>query len=207
VYPAFPSQARAPSNFSRNRRLFLGSGHPRKNAGNSRLTPSTRRILKSWLPSALWFAVIVLESTNLGSSENTSRILYPIFHFLVSMDPVRFAAWHHVLRKIGHFVGYFTLSVLLFRSWRSSFPRLSTSWCVQWATLAFSNTALVAWLDEWHQTSMPSRTGVLSDVVLDSCAGFTAQIVILLILRARASRTEQTVPSNTAPNSRREHFG
>jgi len=143
--------------------------------------------------------VIVLESTNLGSSENTSRILYPIFHFLVSMDTVRFAAWHHVLRKIGHFVGYFALSIFLFRSWRGSFPRLSTPWCLQWATLAFSNTALVASLDEWHQAFLPSRTGVLSDVVLDSCAGFTAQIAILLILRARASRTAEVVPANTAP--------
>lgn len=149
--------------------------------------------------------MIVLESTNLGSSENTSRILYPIFHFLVSMDTVRFAAWHHVLRKIGHFVGYFALSVLLFRSWRGSFPRLSTPWCLQWATLAFSNTALVASLDEWHQAFLPSRTGVLSDVVLDSCAGFTAQIAILLILRARASRsrgrTRQHGPSIPAENT------
>jgi VanZ family protein len=171
------------------------------------LTTSTRRILKVWLPSAFWLAVIVLESTNLGSSENTSRILYPIFHFLVSMDPIRFATWHHVLRKIGHFVGYFMLSVLLFRSWRGSFPRLSTLWCLQWATLAFSNTALVASLDEWHQNFMPSRTGVLGDVVLDSCAGFTAQIAILLILRARASRREEAMPASTAPNCPREHFG
>jgi len=57
----------------------------------------------------------------------------------------------------------------------------------------------VASLDEWHQAFLPSRTGVLSDVVLDSCAGFTAQIAILLILRARASRTAEAVPANTAP--------
>lgn len=68
------------------------------------------------LPSAVLLAVIVLESTNLGSAEHTSRILYPIFHFLFGMDLVRFAAWHAFLRKTGHFVGYFTLSVLLFRS-------------------------------------------------------------------------------------------
>lgn len=194
--------------FSRNRRLFFRSAAILGGMRITRaLTPSARRILKAWLPSAFWLAVIVIESTNLGSYENTNRILYPIFHFLVSMDPVRFAAWHHVLRKIGHLVGYFTLSVLLFRSWRGSFPRLSTPWCLQWATLAFSNTVLVASLDEWHQTFLPSRTGVLSDVVLDSSAGFAAQIAILWILRARASRTEEAVPASTAPNSPREHFG
>jgi VanZ family protein len=39
-------------------------------------------------------------------------------------------------------------------------------------------------MDEWHQTFLLSRTGVFSDVVLDSCAGFIAQIAILVILRA-----------------------
>jgi VanZ family protein len=41
-------------------------------------------------------------------------------------------------------------------------------------------SALVASLDEWHQTLLPSRTGVLSDVVLDSFAALTAQVVIFL---------------------------
>jgi VanZ family protein len=150
-------------------------------------------------------AVIALESTNLGSSENTSRILYPIFHFLFALDPARFEGWHHLLRKGGHFVGYFTLSVLLFRSWRASFPRLSTRWCLQWSTLAFFNTALVASMDEWHQTFLPSRTGVFSDVVLDSCAGFIAQIAILVILRARATRPK-AVAANAVPDPPREHF-
>ena len=27
-----------------------------------------------------------------------------------------------IIRKTGHFVGYFTLSWLLFRSWRDTFP-------------------------------------------------------------------------------------
>src|SRR5947207_10826865 len=47
------------------------------------VTSSTSRILKVWLPSAMWLAVIVLESTNLGSAEHTSRILYPIFRFSI----------------------------------------------------------------------------------------------------------------------------
>ena len=169
------------------------------------MIPSTKRNLKAWLPSAIWLAVIALESTNLGSSENTSRILYPIFHFVFAMDPVRFKAWHHVLRKAGHLVGYFTFSVLLFRSWRASFPRLSTRWCMQWATLAFFNTALVASLDEWHQTLLPSRTGVFSDVVLDSSAGFIAQLAIFVILRVQTSKTQEAVPGNPAPNPP-EHF-
>ena len=133
----------------------------------------------------MWLAVIVLESTSLGSAEHTGRILYPIFHFLFGMDVVRFAAWHSFLRKTGHFVGYFTLSVLLFRSWRATFPRLSTRWCLQWGTVAFLSTALVSMLDEWHQSFLNSRTGTLSDVVLDSGAALIAQIAVFAILQTQ----------------------
>jgi hypothetical protein len=148
------------------------------------LTRSIKRILRVWFPSAIWLAVIVLESTNIGSAEHTSRILYPIFHFLFGMDLIRFAAWHAFLRKIGHFVGYFTLSVLLFRSWRATFPRLSTQWCLQWAMVAFLNASLVAVLDEWHQNFLPSRTSTFGDVILDSTAAFVAQIALFAVLRS-----------------------
>ena len=162
---------------------------------NSQLTSSTKRILKVWLPSVFWLAVIATESTNLGSSEHTQRILYPLFHYLFGTDRQRFEIWHVVLRKTGHFVGYATLSVLLFRSWRGTFPRLSTRWCLQWATLAFACTALVAALDEFHQSFLPSRTGTFRDVVLDSTAALTAQIAIFVILRRREpAHDEVTAP-------------
>lgn len=132
-----------------------------------------------------------MESSNLGSSEHTSRILYPIFHYLFGMGPQRFEVLHVILRKTGHFVGYATLSILLFRSWRGTFPRLSTRWCLQWAMLAFVCTALVASLDEFHQTFLPSRTGMFRDVVLDSTAALVAQILIFLILRKRNAAIEE----------------
>ena len=144
-----------------------------------------------WLPSAIWLAVITLESTNLGSADHTGRILYPIFHFVFEMDPAKFAVWHALLRKTGHIVGYFTLSVLLFRSWRATFPRLSTRWCVQWATVALLSTFLVAMLDEWHQSLLPSRTGTFRDVILDSTAGLVAQIALFAILRMQRFRMEK----------------
>jgi VanZ family protein len=144
-----------------------------------------------WLPSAIWLAVIALESTNLGSADHTGRILYPIFHFVFEMDPAKFAVWHALLRKTGHIVGYFTLSVLLFRSWRATFPRLSTRWCVQWATVALLSTFLVAMLDEWHQSLLPSRTGTFRDVILDSTAGLVAQIALFAILRMQRFRMEK----------------
>jgi VanZ family protein len=116
------------------------------------------------------------------------RILYPIFHFLFRIDLARFAAWHALLRKIGHIVGYFILSVLMFRSWRATFPRLSTRWCLQWATVALLSTSLVAMLDEWHQSFLPSRTGTFRDVMLDSAAALVAQVALFAILRKVSER-------------------
>jgi VanZ family protein len=37
---------------------------------------------------------------------------------------------------------------------------------------------LVASLDEWHQSYLPSRTGTPWDVLLDSCAAIAAQILV-----------------------------
>ena len=107
------------------------------------------------------------------------------------MSPAQFAVWHALLRKTGHFVGYFTLSVLLFRSWRASFPRLSTRWCLQWAALAFLGTSLVAMLDEGHQSFLPSRTGTFRDVILDSTAGLVAQIALFAILQWKSLRAKR----------------
>lgn len=154
------------------------------------LNRSAGQILKAWYLSAIWLAVIALESSNLGSSEYTGRFLYPIFHFLFGMDPLDFAEWHHILRKTGHFVGYFTLSFFLFRSWRATFPGFGVRWALPWALLAFVGTALVASLDEWHQSFLPSRTSALSDVLLDSGAGLVAQIVLFFALRASRARVE-----------------
>ena len=149
------------------------------------MNSSAKRVVKVWLPSVLWLAVVAVESTNLGSAEHTARILYPIFYFLFKTNIASFIVWHAFLRKAGHFVGYFILSVLLFRSWRATFPRLSTQWCLQWATVALLSASLVAMLDEWHQSFLSSRTGIPRDVILDSTAAFLAQIALYVILRIK----------------------
>jgi len=151
--------------------------------GSSRLTSDHKQILKTWIAALLWMLLIAIESTDMFSAEHTSRFLYPLLHYLMGMDLARFAVVHHYIRKLGHFVGYFTLSFFLFRAWRATLhlpwaPR----WALRWAAIAFTMSAVVASLDEWHQSFIPSRTGVFSDVVLDSCAALTAQVLIFLFL-------------------------
>jgi VanZ family protein len=46
-------------------------------------------------------------------------------------------------------------------------------------------TVVVASLDEFHQSFIPSRTGRWQDVVLDSAAALGLQILLYVILRTR----------------------
>jgi VanZ family protein len=156
------------------------------------LTSEQKQLLKVWIAAGLWLIVIAIESTQYLSSAYTSRILYPVLHFLLGLDPARFLIWHHYIRKTGHFVGYFILSVLLFRAWRATLSSHSL-WALRWAGIAFFMSAFVASMDEWHQSYIPSRTGAVSDVILDSTAALFAQIVIYVWLRARRSRESQEV--------------
>jgi VanZ family protein len=151
------------------------------------LKSNQKEILKTWLASALWLGLIVMESSDTFSAEHTSRFLYPLFHFLFKLDLLHFDVFHHYLRKTGHVVGYFMLSLFLFGSWRATLRSPSgPRWAPGWAGIAFFMSAFVASMDEWHQSYLPSRTGTWHDVVLDSSAALAAQIVIFLFIRWRS---------------------
>lgn len=130
----------------------------------------------------MWLGLIAVESTNWLSADNTSRILYPIFHFFTGVDRVRFITWDYYIRKVGHFCGYFGLSFLFFWAWRATVRR-QQKWALIWAAIAFFMTAFVASLDEWHQLYLVSRTGSIRDVMLDSCGALMAQLLIFVYLR------------------------
>jgi VanZ family protein len=150
------------------------------------LTPRQKQILKAWIPSLVWLTFIAIESTAWLSSNNTSRFLYPIFHFLTGVTRQRFAVWNFYIRKSGHFAGYFTLSLLLFGSWRAALSESGNGkWSLRWAWIAWLMTTFVATMDEWHQTFIPSRTGNVHDLMLDSGAALIAQLLVFAFLRIR----------------------
>jgi len=149
------------------------------------LSSDRHQVLKAWIAAILWLIVIAIESSAWLSAHNTSRILYPLLHFLFGLDYDHFEIWHFYIRKSGHVFGYGLLSILLFRAWRATLPALGdTKWTLRWANIAVLGTALVASLDEWHQSYIPSRTGSVRDVVLDTCAAIGAQILVLLWMKS-----------------------
>jgi VanZ family protein len=155
----------------------------------SGLSSDRHHILKVWIAAILWLIVIAIESSDLASAHNTGRLLYPLFHFLFGLSYAAFEPIHFYLRKGGHVFGYGLLSILLFRAWRETLPAVSAGkWALRWANLAVLGTAVVASLDEWHQSYIPSRTGRWQDVVLDTCAGIGAQVLLFLWAMLRISR-------------------
>jgi VanZ family protein len=157
------------------------------------LSSDRHAVLKAWIAAILWLILIAIESSALLSAHNTSRILYPLLHYLFGLDWDRFEVWHFYIRKSGHVIGYGTLSVLLFRAWRATLPALDdVKWTFRWGNIAILGTALVASLDEWHQSFLPSRTGSVRDVVLDTCAGIAAQVLVFFWWKSFGKDTVST---------------
>jgi VanZ family protein len=99
-----------------------------------------------------------------------------------AISDARWAIIHHYIRKSGHFVGYGALGLAWLRAWWLSLPRFRFLFV---AELALAGTALVASLDEWHQTFLPNRTGSPWDVLLDCCGALFMQSVAFMVLRRR----------------------
>ena len=142
-------------------------------------------LLRAWWPATVWIGLIAIESTDYLSSENTSSVLYSILTRLFGqINLYDFLVWHFYGRKAGHVIGYGMLCLLLWRGWRFTLAR-SSSWALRSAAFAWAGTALVASLDEWHQTFIPSRTGTIRDVILDSLAGLVFVLIAHWLLRSR----------------------
>jgi VanZ family protein len=133
--------------------------------------------LARWWPALVWAVVISLFSTHLFTSENTGRVIIPILHwFFRSASPQTLRLMHHVIRKCAHFTEYFILSLLILRGIRAG--RHGTK--LAWAVLAIVIVAGYASLDEFHQSFVPGRTPAVTDVLIDTTGGATAQAIAAL---------------------------
>jgi VanZ family protein len=130
--------------------------------------------------------VIALESTTWFGADQTSGPLRWVWeHIFGVVDDDQWALFHHIIRKTGHFFGYGTMGLLWLRAWWMSLPRAGF---LMDASLALLGTAMVASLDEFHQSFLPNRTGVPSDVLLDCCGALVLQLIVYVIVRIRSPK-------------------
>ncbi len=147
-----------------------------------------------WLPAIVAAACIAMESTGTFSAEHTSGWLRPVVQRIFgAMDDTTWDVLHHYLRKTGHFLGYGMVCLTFLRAWLLSLGTRdgmsAGSWRWRSCVAAIASTFIVASADEIHQTMIPSRTGMFSDVVLDTCGG-TAMCLLLWVVvwRRQAGR-------------------
>ena len=149
---------------------------------------SARFWIRAWWPVALGIAVIILESTSyLGADHTDGPLRWLWDHIFGDRFDERWEMMHHYIRKTGHFLGYGTMALLWLRAWRMTLPRAGF---LLDAILALAGTATIASLDEFHQSFLPNRTGLPSDVLLDCCGAFALLLIYLLLLSLRPKRIE-----------------
>ena len=149
----------------------------------------TRFWVSAWLPVLLAMCVIAAESTPYFGADHTSAPFRWIYeHLFGRVSDWDWGGIHHYIRKTGHFIGYGCIGVAWLRAWRMTFPKFNF---FQSAALAMLGTAMIASADEFHQTFLPNRTGLASDVVLDCCGALVLQLIAYFVMRAMRPSTVQ----------------
>lgn len=145
----------------------------------------------SFLPAAAWYAVIFAFSAQTG--EESGRLSGTVVKGSIGLlgelgelfetDWDAFLLLTFLVRKAAHMSIYFILTALLFYGlWRvgvQSRPRLAA---------AVGLCALLAGLDEFHQTFVPGRDGKLSDVLIDLSGGLCFLLFWLVLSAIRRRR-------------------
>ena len=93
----------------------------------------------------------------------------PLMHWLFPhMADVRIEHFHVWFRKCGHLTEFGVFGLLLWRAIRHASADCHPPWQWSQAGLAMLLVTIYAASDEFHQTFVPGRTGLISDVVIDA---------------------------------------
>jgi VanZ family protein len=160
--------------------------------------------LKRWWPAIVWAIAISGFSTGAFTSENTSRFIIPLLRFLLPhASPDTLAFLHHIIRKCAHFTEYFIFSLLVLRGFRAA----EKGTRLRWALLTILIVAGYASLDEFHQSFVPGRTPAVTDVLIDTTGGATAQFAAwswMFVGKSREKRRHDEIAAveTTSPGTR-----
>jgi VanZ family protein len=146
-----------------------------------------REQLRAWLPMLALTLLLVFESTSYFGANRTSAPLRRVVEAFFGFDAcVHWNLIHHLIRKVGHFIGYGAFSLVCFRSFWMTLCGATTRMGKQLQAygLALLVTLLAAGMDELHQSVVPNRSGSFSDVLLDVCGGVALCFALFLAMQA-----------------------
>jgi VanZ family protein len=144
--------------------------------------------LKFWLPVLLWMTLIFSASADAHSYEHSSFLVEPLLHWLFpQMSQTHVEQIHHLFRKCAHLTEYAILALLLWRA-----LHLSKNNLPKWSWPKMGGTLLLVFLyaasDEFHQSFVPTRTALISDVFIDTTGGAIGLLVLWFFEHRRKHR-------------------
>jgi VanZ family protein len=141
--------------------------------------------LRYWLPVICWMMVIFAASADTHSYQHSSTLFEPLVRWLFPQMPeAQVEELHHAFRKCGHLSEYAVLALLLWRAiHRPTHSEPRRPWRWDEAGLALALVFLYAATDEFHQIFVPTRSPLITDVMIDTSGGAIALTLWWLLRR------------------------
>jgi VanZ family protein len=140
--------------------------------------------LRYWLPTFVWMVLIFSASADAQSSQHSSTLFVPLLRWLFpGMSGAEIDGWHHLLRKCAHLTEYAILAFLVRRTLRHLVESLRAPWSARLVAAVITVVFLYAASDECHQTFVPGRTALVSDVLIDTSGGAAGLVLTWVVSR------------------------
>src|SRR6266567_2205218 len=151
--------------------------------------------LKYWLPLLIWLSVIFVGSTDLMSTEHTSRFIVPILLWLKpGIAPETIRSILFAVRKCAHLSEYAVLALLFWRALRGGSAIHAKMSMLFGAVLL--GCAVFAASDEFHQSFVKSRTPSARDVLLDVSGALMGLLISASFAFRRSKKIRSMTPSH-----------
>lgn len=130
--------------------------------------------------------LIFTGSSDARSYQHSSLLVEPILRWLFPhLSQAHVEEIHHLIRKCGHLTEYAVLALLFWRALRQPVKNDSRPWRWGKAGAVLSLVFLYAASDEFHQRFVPTRTPLVSDVLIDTCGGAAGLFAVWIFGRLR----------------------
>lgn len=120
----------------------------------------------------LWAALIFkMTATPSFTGDSTGGFLQS---FLPFVEAETIKQLNYFIRKMAHVTAFGILALLV---WKAIWPA-KYAYLIAWVIASTYGA-----IDEWHQTFIPNRSGVLSDVLIDSLGAALALLLLYICRR------------------------
>jgi len=130
-----------------------------------------------WILVIGWMIVIFMFSSQASEASNgNNKFVIYVFNLIgLDLNSIFGTLSDFIVRKAGHFTEYIILYVLLYRALNKE-RKVNIKVFIGALLIVF----LYACSDEFHQAFVPGRGPAFRDVLIDTCAGLIAFLIIYI---------------------------